>query len=431
MNQLNIHIEKPRLGVPVSLVVDDPTPCLNPFYYYRLQVNREGAERHEARIPLDFLEQFADVCGRHGVRGKFSVLPYPAGLGSILDGWPGCDRAEIEAWLELARERIAPDFDITPEILTHTRALDLATGALLEQSEQDWMAERTASELKQYFDAALRILVQAGFTPAGITQPVEFTGSHDVYARATMDAIRECGGPSITYFFMDPNYGPPPLPEPKVVLLDRERGEAVVDMVCYCDDHFWPTQNVTRKTAEQVVDKVITDDGSGGRLAELAAAGAWLVWVCHWQTLYSDGRREGLKALDEIATRLRRAYGSRLLWLKLGEVARYRAAAEACSIEALRDGGGWTISFDSAFDCPDWTVSLAWPDPAPAQVTLEYGEQHGSQPLAADPRSDVLLTPSGWRYADNHLYLCFNLHRGRQVVRIEMYNHANSHRIDP
>jgi hypothetical protein len=66
-----IRIEKPRLSVPASLIVDDPAPCINPFYYYRLQVDREGAERHEPRIPLDFLEQFADLCGAHGLRGKF------------------------------------------------------------------------------------------------------------------------------------------------------------------------------------------------------------------------------------------------------------------------------------------------------------------------------------------------------------------------
>src|ERR671926_1963236 len=119
------------MGVPASLLVDDPAPCINPFYYFRLQVDREGHERHEPRIPLDFLEQFAAVSHARGIRGKFSVLPYPAGLGSILDGWEGCDRAELAAWLDLARTAIAPRFDITPEIMTHTLALDLKTRKLL------------------------------------------------------------------------------------------------------------------------------------------------------------------------------------------------------------------------------------------------------------------------------------------------------------
>ena len=74
----------------VDIVGLDRTPV-------RLQVDREGWERHEPGIPLDFLGQFAQLCRSHGMRGKFSVLPYPAGLGSILEGWEGCDRAELAA----------------------------------------------------------------------------------------------------------------------------------------------------------------------------------------------------------------------------------------------------------------------------------------------------------------------------------------------
>src|SRR5215212_7836858 len=355
---LRIRIEKPRLSVPASLIIDDPAPCINPFYYYRLQVDREGADRHEPRIPLDFLEQFADVCRLHSMRGKFSVLPYPAGLGSILEGWQGCDRAELAAWIELARTRIAPYFDITPEILTHTLALDLTTRTLLPQSEHDWMAERTLDELKQYMGAALTILKQAGFQPSGITQPVAFNGSRADYASATLDAMRASGGPPVTFYSIDGYFEGPPVPDHEIALLDRERGEAVIGVIAYCNDYFWPTQHITNQRAEQVVDRLISADGRAGRLAELASAGAWLTLVCHWQTLYSDGSREGLKALDQAAARLTRAYGPQLLWLKLGEIARYRAASAGCTIEGHRSANGWMIDFDSPFDCPDFTLSL-------------------------------------------------------------------------
>jgi len=119
--QLKIKIEKPRLGLPVSLVVDDGVPCINPLYYFHLHVapDKHGRQ-HEATIPLDLLEQFAEVAQRHAMRGKFTVLPYPAGLGTILEEWKGFDRQEIERWLEITRTEIAPLFDITPEILTHT-----------------------------------------------------------------------------------------------------------------------------------------------------------------------------------------------------------------------------------------------------------------------------------------------------------------------
>lgn len=418
MNNIDVRIERPRLGVPASLIVDDPAPCINPFFYYRLQVEHEGHERHESTIPLDFLEQFAAVCHAHGLRGKFSVLPFPAGLGSILDSWPGCERAEIEAWLQLVRSRIAPGFDITPEIMTHTRALELQTGRLLAQPEHDWLSERSVAELEQYFAAALGILKQAGFAPAGITQPVAFGGSRADYARATLEAIRGAGGPAATFFFIDGYFEPPPVPEPEVVLLDRARGEAVIEILAYCNDYFWPTQRVTRQGAGQVADGVLTADGRAGRLAELADAGAWLLWVCHWQTLYSDGSREGLKALDEIAARLRRAHGSRLLWLTLSEVARYRAASEACLIETTREGDGWSIRFDSLFDCPDWTISFSWPEHLAVELGAVFdGDER--RPFMADPAPEGLLAPFSWRRSGDRLNLCFGLTRGRQTVVVQ------------
>jgi hypothetical protein len=413
---LQITIEKPRLSVPASLIVDDPAPCINPFYYFRLQVDREGWDRHEARIPLDFLEQFAYICRAHGMRGKFSILPYPAGLGSILEGWDGCDRAELAAWLDLARAEIAPHFDITPEIMTHTLALDLRSRRLLPQPEHDWMAERTLPELKEYFDAALAILKQAGFAPAGITQPCYFNGSRADYARATLETIREIGGPPVTFYFIDGNFEPPPVMPPEVVLLDRERGEAVVSIVAYCNDYFWPTQRVTRQRAEQVVDAVISADGRSGRLAELAAADAWLLFVCHWQTIYSDGSREGLKALDEIAARLARAHGARLLWLTTSEVARYRAASEGCRVQARSTGAGWTIELDSAFDCPNFTISVPVAEPI-NRVTYQAGDA-ASQWLNEDRSRDGLLPSQTWRHAGERVSLCFDLRRGRQSIEL-------------
>jgi hypothetical protein len=413
---LRITIEKPRLSVPASLIVDDPAPCVNPFYYYRLQVDREGWERHEQRIPLDFLAQFAGVCRSRGMRGKFSVLPYPAGLGSILEGWEGCDRAELAAWLDLARAEIAPHFDITPEILTHTLALDLETRALLPETEHGWMASRSAGELKAYFDAALAILRQAGFEPNGITQPVAFAGARADYARAVLAAIRDIGGPPVTYYFIDGYFEGPPVPDHEVALLDAARGEAVVGIFAYCNDYFWPTQRVTRQRAEQVVDGLITQDGRAGRLAELAAANAWLTLVCHWQTLYSDGSREGVKALDEAAARLERAHGPRLLWLTLSEIARYRAASEACRVEARPAEQGWAIEIDSAFDCPDWTISLPARElGAPvARVALRVEEADVTLQCASE--SNELLSPNAWRQDRERVYMCFDLRRGRQML---------------
>ena len=192
--ELCVQIEKPRLAFPVSLIIDDGVPCMNPLYYFYLQVTPEKYEPHEPCIPLDFMEQFAEVVQRHGLRGKFSVLPYPAGLGTILEGWEGCDRHEMERWLELARTVIAPQFDITPEILTHTLALDLHTHQLIPEAEHIWMANRTQTELAEYMRTSVDLLRQAGFTPTGITQPCFFNGDRAAYAQAVLESLRVDAG---------------------------------------------------------------------------------------------------------------------------------------------------------------------------------------------------------------------------------------------
>jgi hypothetical protein len=355
------------------------------------------------------------------MRGKFSVLPYPAGLGSILEGWEGCDRAELAAWLELARTRIAPHFDITPEILTHTLALDLTTYTLLPQSEHDWMADRTIDELRHYMGAGLAILKEAGFQPTGITQPVAFNGARADYAQATLEAIRAIGGPPVTFFFIDGYFDRPPVPDHEVVLLDRERGAAVISILAYCNDYFWPTQHITNQRAEQVVDGLLSADGRTGRLADLADAGAWLTLVCHWQTLYSDGSREGLKALDQAANRLARTYGSRLLWLTLSEIARYRAASAGCTIDVHRNADGWMIDLNSPFDCPDFTISLTLGELGDLYIehVVQQAGQGAPTPLAAHAEPEGLLASNSWRLGAERLAVCFDLRRGMQTVLLQ------------
>ena len=447
---MHIQIERPRLGIPACLLVDDSTPSINPLYYFRLQVDGERYERHERTIPLDFMEQFVGVCQTRGIRGKFTILPYPAGLGTILTGLEGYDREEMKRWLDLARTGLAPRFDITPEILTHTRALDLRTGTLLPESEHDWMAGHTCEELAEYMGAALKILKEAGFAPGGITQPCYFKGSRPAFVRAVMESIRAVGGPAVTFYFLDDYLGKTPVPPLPVDLLDRQRGEAVLSMVMLAEEYFWPTQRLERQEAgwaadqvadlfssalsdlrpesqgaEWVADRFIAADGRSGRLVELAESNGWLVMCCHWQSLYSDGSRQGLAALDKVAERLSRTYGPHLLWMTAGEMARYRAASEGCRIDPLPGTDNWAFNLDAAFDCPDFTFTLQSPDLAEVrmdQVSFQFtGEAPQSLAHAGgDDGGDGLLSPGEWRQGkgQDQLSLCVHLQRGAQVLRL-------------
>jgi hypothetical protein len=418
-NATHIQVEKPRLGNPVSLIIDDAVPVVNALYYFRLQINQEGYDQLVKRIPLDFLEQFAAVVQKWGLRGKFTVIPYPAGLGSILEGWEGCDQAELESWLGLARSAIAPYFDITPEILTHTLALDLKTRQLIPEPEHIWMARRNRAELSEYMSTAVGLLRQAGFAPTGITQPCYFKGDRPSYDQAVLEAIRPPGGDpagTAAFYFIDFWPDKAPVPPHPVVLLDRERGEAVVSMLAYADDYFWNSQYPNPPGVVEMADELITTDGKAGRLVELMRAGAWATFCTHWQSQYSNGSRQGLAGLEEVARRLVNTFGAHLLWMTNGEMARYRAAEEALRTTWLDER---TLQLDSAFACPDFTLTLAGPGQAVERVELAPAQGAiVALRRAATGAGDSLMAPGSWQPDGERLTACFDLQRGVQALRL-------------
>lgn len=422
-SDISIRIEKPRLGLPVSLVVDDGVPCINPLYYYYLQVpleKHQTYQTHEPCIPLDLIEQFAAVIERHAMRGKFTILPYPAGLGTILEGWDGCDRQEIARWLDVVRSAIAPQFDITPEILTHTLALDLRTHTLIpEAAEHIWMADRTQAELTEYMRTSVDLLRQANFAPTGITQPCYFNGDRDAYAQAVLAALRpdnQDPDGTVVFYFVDFLPDEPPLPPPPVVVLDRDKGEAVVSILCNANDYFWNTQYASGVNATQAADKFITADGQAGRLVDLIRSDAWAVLVTHWQSLYSNGSRQGLAGLDEMAGRLNHTFGARLLWMTNSQIARYRVAEETTQITALDAD---TIQLDATFACPDFTLTLQSPTSGTGHIKGVEAIQQGSiRVLAQAMAGDGQMSSTSWQQLDDHITVCFDLQRGTQLLRL-------------
>ena len=62
--------------VPISLIIDDGG-VVNMYHYHDL------THKHEQLVPPAFTMEFGNICRKHGVRGKFSVVPIPAGLGRL------------------------------------------------------------------------------------------------------------------------------------------------------------------------------------------------------------------------------------------------------------------------------------------------------------------------------------------------------------
>jgi hypothetical protein len=323
------------MSLPICLIIDDPAPLINVYWWHVAARQKSDApvettgEPVPREVPLDFMHEFADVVAAWNLRGKFTVLPIPAGLGKITDGWPGCDRRALAEWIAVARKRLMGQMDITPEILTHTAALDLETGALLTENERDWSTHQTERTLTPYIAHALRILRDAGLEATGVTSPWNFGQAvEEDYQRAIRASIRQVSGRGQSWYFlhMDPR-------ATKFLsrVVWREKEDWLVSIVSQCDDYFWPSQQTTECSDEMVramASQLLMEDGEGGRLAQLFRAGTPIVFHTHWQSLFSNGRRTGLRALAEVGRRVRAVWGPDVQWMKCSELAAQMAAGE-------------------------------------------------------------------------------------------------------
>jgi hypothetical protein len=173
----NVPPGGPAGGIPLTLIIDDPAPCINVYSWHvgeRQKTDKPTMKSGEPilrDVPVAFAAELADVLRRRGIKGKFSVLPYPAGLGSIAEGLKGYRQADVQRWLATVRSEIAPRMDITPEILTHAKTLDLATHKLLSENEREWSANQTAETMTPYIAESLRILKNVGLPATGVTSP--------------------------------------------------------------------------------------------------------------------------------------------------------------------------------------------------------------------------------------------------------------------
>src|SRR5436309_11685622 len=103
---LDLKFEWPRRRLPVFFIVDDPAPCLNLAFY------EQYFEPHVRDVPNSFTSAWADLIGEFGVRGKFSVLPVPAGIGRIDRPLPDVRPADQAEFLRIVRERVSPLMDV-------------------------------------------------------------------------------------------------------------------------------------------------------------------------------------------------------------------------------------------------------------------------------------------------------------------------------
>lgn len=321
-------------SLPLTLIIDDGAPCINVYWWHVAERQKtdqptlKSGEPVVRDVPVTFVAELAEVLQRRGIKGKLSVLPYPAGLGSITRGLPGCSRADLDRWLAIVRRQIAPRMDITPEILTHSKTIDLATHTLLAENEREWSTHQTAETLTPYIAEGLRVLNEVGLPATGVTSPWDFGSKVEPeYQRAIFSAQQEVNARRHTWYFL--HQSSELSFQSKVVY--REAGGWLVSIVSQCPDVFWQTmetKDVSETYVRSIADELLTEDGRGGRAADLFRAETPIVMLAHWQSLFSNGRKTGLRVLDEVGRRVEAAWGNRAHWVTCYELAEQIAAGE-------------------------------------------------------------------------------------------------------
>lgn len=313
--------------IPISLIIDDGCPIVHLYRHHLPDAHGEEPVTGDGvplvdEIPGSFLDEYCDVVQRHGIAGKFSIVPMPAGRGDVVRGIDGHPAEETRDWIETARTRLASRFDFSPELLTHDFAVNLDDGSMRAETEMEWSRSQDAHTLTPYITTALQLLKDAGIDATGVTSPWTFADQVEAeYQQAIMAAQQAVWGRRLSWYFLHA-YGDRPGTRPYIARLD-DTG-VLVSIVANIDDQFWAALRTSRDDeahAAQIADRYLTDDGRDGAILRILDAGGWPTIVTHWQCLYGNGTRAGLRALDLLGERVNRVLSDRVRWTTCLEAA--------------------------------------------------------------------------------------------------------------
>lgn len=412
-----IEVLNPRERVPLSWIIDDSTCLVNLNRFSIPQFASAfpggGSYKHDWRsmpheIPDSFVRRFAEWSQREGVKGKYSIVPFPALVGRVDRELPGWTPQELAASLELVHKEITPLWDIHPEMITHTRILDLKTGYAVEQRGREWMENwdwcrgRSVDEIAGYAAYALQMLKNVGFVCEGFTTPGGFgAGALPELSQAAFQAVRHVYRTELPHYFRNLfDRGTEPV-TPRVEYVSGLSGgdpRAVVSIYA-CTGDWTGGWDCSR---EPEVDRFITADLSKGRMVDVITRGEPAILLCHWTGIYFNGRELGFQAMQEVVRRLHARFKN-VRWMTLSEIGRYWAAKELTAIEA--EPG--VVRLRAPYACPDFTV--------------RWRMGAGGQPSVGAPLREVsaasAMEPGTWRRDGDTVVVCFALRKGLNEIR--------------
>jgi hypothetical protein len=357
----------PQNRIPLSFIIDDSTCLVNMGHFCMPQFAEAWPDRDEYKKPWkswpreisdSFVREFGEWCAEQGVKGKYSIVPYPACVGWLDRDLPGWSKRELDQSLQLVRDLLLPNWDIHPEMITHTRVIDIKTGRPMDCANDATMensypqTDISVDELASYFAYALRILKNCGLPAEGITTPGGFGNRvKDKLPIAVHQAVREVFGAELPHFFKyvadDWNT------EPKLEFIagNRDVTQLTMNIPAGTGDWFggWDGDE---KTQPQLYANA---DATSGRMVELIEHGKPAIMLCHWPGLYSHGTKQGYLDFQKMVLALHQRFSKQILWMKLSEIGRYWAARELTKIVAEENPN---FSIDSPLSCADFTVRL-------------------------------------------------------------------------
>jgi len=415
-----VAVLNPQNRVPVSLIIDDSTCLVNMAHFGIPHFATAWPDRYKQdwrslprEIPDSFVRKFGQWCHEHGVKGKYSIVPYPACVGWLDRCLPGWSQKELDDSLELVRELMMPDWDIHPEMISHTWVINTRTGRPYPErtgyyiENAGWSQDKSADELADNMTYALRILKNVGLNCEGITTPGGFgSQNRENLAKATLESCRDVFNAEIPHYFRDlftDERSVAPLVQ-YASGLDGDDPKCVVSIIGCTGDWFGGWDGLNPGSA----DKHITEDLSAGRLPQVIEKGEPAILVCHWPGVYFNGTELGFDIFKEVVRRIHARYDN-LLWMKQSEIARYWAAKELTQI----DEQGGRITFKAPFATTRFTVRLSGNSQAPPRLTLA-GKPVELSRVMAQPQ----LRSGTWYANDQDVTVCFDLPKGKSTLDV-------------
>jgi hypothetical protein len=417
----DVEILNPYNRVPISLIIDDSTCLVNMAHFGIPQFAEVFPDQYKQdwrklprEIPDSFVREFGEWSQENGIKGKYSIVPFPACTGWINRFIPGWTKKELEDSLALVRNLIVPNWDIHPEMVSHTRVIDIKTGKPYPYATPDfmenweWSQTKSADELAAYQTYALNILKEAGLPCEGLTTPGGYGGrNQDNLALSTLQAVQEVYGAGIPHYFRDLYTEKGKSVKPLVLYpsdLNSANPKCVVSIIGCTEDWFGGWDGLTPGSA----DKLITEDLLSGRMVEVIESNEPAIMVCHWPGIYFNGGRTGFNILKEVVKRLNQKY-DHLLWMKLNEIARYWAARELTFITI----SGNKVILKAPFSANAFTIKLNFP----IQNTGIKNEGEEPQPLfrVNDKKS---IKSNSWYSDMSTTILCFELKKGSSEISL-------------